>query len=404
MSQVDRASTFRRYGNSIELSAPAPLYLDHAASTPTAPEVIDAMLPWLREAHANPHSSHSHGLRAAAAVESARDEVAALIGAPADEIIFTSGATESNNIALLGLLSQAGLERSLAVSLIEHKSVLEVAEALRARGVEVVRLPVDATGRLQISDIEDHSRTTGRAQRLLSFAHANNEIGTVQALADVVATAHGRGWQVHVDAAQSAGKLPLDVVADDVDLLSLSSHKIYGPGGIGALFIHSALRAQLRPIMFGGGQEAGLRPGTIPTFLAVGFGAAARLAKARMRLDFSMMQSVAQAFLLGLKRGGVAYELLGDPLARLPGLLSIRLPGIDADDLLGRIAQEVSASTGSACSAGELRASHVLRGLGMDERSASEVIRLSFGRSSSVEQGSSAAAIVQAGVEQLQSH
>lgn len=379
---------------------PEPLYLDHAASTPPAEEAIEAMLPWLRNSHANPHSDHHHGRQAAAAVERARAEVAELIGADPEDVVFTSGATEANNLALQGWLGAEGFVRRLAVTAIEHKSVLEVATALRERGVEITRLAVNVEGRLVFSQIEGAlASATAGARQLLTLAHANNEIGTVQALAEIAEAAHHRGWRIHVDAAQSVGKLPIDVRADAIDLLSVSSHKLYGPGGIGALYVDAELSRDLQPVMFGGGQENGLRPGTIPTFLAVGFGAAARVALRRMTDDALHLQAIARQFVSALDQGGVAYQVVGDPIARLPGHVSLRLPGVDAEDLLAMVSPELSASTGSACTSGELRASHVLRALGMSECAASEVVRVSFGRASTLEQAQRAASIFQRSIQ-----
>lgn len=377
-----------------------PLYLDHAASTPPAEEVIEAMLPWLRDSHANPHAGHRHGQLAAAAIERARAEVAELIGADSEDVVFTSGATEANNLALQGWLGTGAAGRRLAVSAIEHKSVLEVAVALRERGVEITRLPVNAEGKLESRQIEAAlvSATTATRQ-LLTIAHANNEIGTVQALAEIASAAHVRGWRIHVDAAQSAGKLPIDVRADTVDLLSISSHKLYGPGGIGALYVEPDLRSELQPVMFGGGQEDGLRPGTIPTFLAVGFGAAARVSRQRMIDDAVHLHTMARQFMSALDDRGVMHQVVGDPISRLPGHVSLRLPGVDAEDLLALVSLELSASTGSACTSGELRVSHVLRALGMSESEASEVVRVSFGRSSTLVQAQQAASIIQHGIQ-----
>jgi cysteine desulfurase len=374
-----------------------PLYLDHAASTPPAEEVVEEMLPWLQTLHANPHSDHRHGQRAAVAIERARAEVAELIGADPEDIVFTSGATEANNLALQGWLNAERPVRRLAVSAIEHKSVLEIATALQYRGVEITPLTVNREGRILLGQ-ETLAAANKDARQLLTLAHVNNEIGTAQAPSEASAAAHARGWRIHMDASQSAGKLPIDVREDAIDFLSVSSHKLYGPGGIGALYIDSELRQEMQPVMFGGGQEAGLRPGTVPAFLAVGFGAAARLALRRMATDAVHLREVAREFLSALDHAGVAYKIVGDPVTRAPGHVSLQLPGIDAEDLLTVVSPELSASTGSACNSGELRASHVLRGLGMDERTASEVVRVSFGRSSTLSQAKRAADIFQSGV------
>lgn len=357
-----------------------PLYLDFAASTPPADEVVEAMLPWLRHAHANPHSDHWHGHRAARAVEDARSSVAALIGAEASDVVFTSGATEANNLALKGLLSQAGARRRLWVSEIEHKSVREPARALAIVGVSVSHVPVDPFGRIDPAAFENLLLSADASPGLVAFTHGNNEIGTLQPIDALVPIAHRHGQAVHLDASQSAAWEPLDVEALPCDLVCVSSHKLYGPAGIGALYVAPHMRHELQPQLHGGGQEGGLRSGTVPAFLAVGFGTAARLALQRKHGDRLRLQAISRELVFALREARVTFEIIGDPVHRLPGHLSLRFPGIDADDLLGVLGPTLSASSGAACAGGELRASPVLRSLGLDERSAGEVMRLSFGR------------------------
>lgn len=364
-----------------------PLYLDHPGSAPPADEVIEAMLPWLRTHHANPHAEHRHGQRAAAAVEQARARVAALIGAEPEEIVFTSGATEANNLALRGLWASGAARGTLAISPIEHKSLLETARDLGESGLTIRTLVTDRTGRIRPDAVRDALGSQDDAQlRLVTFAHANNELGTVQAIADLAAVTHDLDGRVHVDAAQSVGKLSLDVGAMGIDLASLSSHKMYGPAGIGALFVANDLRTAMRPLMTGGGQEGGLRPGTVPVFLAVGFGQAAALAVQRLERDQQHLLKVTTTFVEELRRRNIEHEILSPPQGGLPGLVSLHLPEVDAADLLGRLASCVSASTGSACNAGELRASHVLRAIGLSEAQAGQVVRLGFGRDNSEEE------------------
>lgn len=357
-----------------------PLYLDFAASTPPANEVVDSMLPWLRHAHANPHSDHWHGHRAARAVEDARSAVASLIGAQASDVVFTSGATEANNLALKGLLSPGGARRRLWVSEIEHKSLCEPARALAIDGVSVSRVPVDTCGRIDPAAFEDLLLSADATPGLVALTHGNNEIGTLQPIDALVPIAHRHGQVVHLDASQSAAWEPLDVEALPCDLVCLSSHKLYGPAGIGALYVAPHVRHELRPQLHGGGQEGGLRSGTVPAFLAVGFGTAARLVLQRQHGDRLRLQSISREFEFALREARVTFELMGDPVHRLPGHLSLRFPGIDADDLLGVLGPTLSASSGAACAGGELRASYVLRSLGLNERAAGEVVRLSFGR------------------------
>jgi cysteine desulfurase len=383
------------------LAAPAekPLYLDHPATTPPAEEVIEAMLPWLRTAHANPHADNLHGQRAAAALEQARSEVASLIGADPSEIVFTSGATEANNLALRGFWPRSGAKGVLAVSAIEHKSVLETARDVASGGVSVCMLPADPSGRVAPEAI-DPLRSHTAATILVSCAHANNELGTVQDLARLAAAVQNIGGRFHVDASQSAGKIPMDASALGLDLVSVSSHKLYGPAGIGALFVAADLRGRMRPLLTGGGQEGGLRSGTVPVFLAVGFGRAAALAVARQDNDARHLRLVAAAFLAQLHDAGVEHRVL-TPADGLPGLISLAMPGVEAADLLDRLAPELSASTGSACAAGELRASHVLRAIGLEEAQARQVLRLGFGRTNTAQQARDVARLLATTVKRM---
>jgi cysteine desulfurase len=375
--------------------------LDYAASTPPADEVVDAMLPWLRYAHANPHSEHWHGHRAGQAVDTAREAIADLIGGQVEGVVFTSGATEANNLALKGLLSATGLRRRLWLADIEHKSLREPARFLASVGVVVTPLAVQGTGLLDeaafIAALEGSRNTPG----LIAIAHGNNEIGTLQPVAEFAERAHAYGHVLHVDASQSAGRVALDVETLGCDLLCLSSHKLYGPGGIGALYVTPDLRGDLQPLLHGGGQEGGLRSGTVAPFLAVGLGTAARLAQQRLAQDQTNQTQLAATFVEALKEQRISYELIGHPEQRLPGHVSLRFPGVDAEDLIAVLAPSISVSTGAACSAGELRASHVLRALGLNERAAGEVVRFTFGRSSRLDDALRAAGHVAAAVRRV---
>lgn len=378
-----------------------PMYLDYAASTPPAEEVVDAMLPWLRGGHANPHSVHWHGHRASQAVEQARSHIAELIQAEPRDIVFTSGATEANNLALKGLLSAAGPRRHLWLSGIEHKSLLEPAHALAATGVAVTTLPVDSRGQLDAAALRNLLSGTSRSPGLVALTHGNNEIGTVQVVEVVAPQVRRQGHLLHLDASQSAAWEPLDVGGNGCDLLALSSHKLYGPAGIGALYVSPAVRADLQPQLHGGGQEGGTRSGTLPTFLAVGFGVAARIARERQQEAGAHLRALVAVFLACLRDGNTPYQLIGDPVRRLPGHLSLRFVGVEAEDLLALLWPTLSASTGSACAAGELRASSVLRALALDERAAGEVVRLTFGRSMTNEQVIWAAQEMAAAVQRI---
>ncbi|RBH30008.1 IscS subfamily cysteine desulfurase [Xanthomonas oryzae pv. oryzae] len=368
--------------------AAEPLYMDYAASAPPAEEVVEAMLPWLRGQHANPHAEHWHGARASRAIDDAREAIAALVGGDPEGVIFTSGATEANNLALKGL---AGPNRSrIWLSKLEHKSLLEPARALADQGVVVTTLNVDALGRVDALGLEAQLRVSA-TPGLVAIGHGNNEIGTVQDVAGLARVAHEHGHLLHVDASQTAGHLPLSAIEDELDLVCLSSHKMYGPAGIGALYVDPILLEQLRPMMHGGGQQQGIRSGTVAPFLAVGFGAAAALAQ-RVAVEHRLhLQALGATFLAQLNAQGLVYSLLGDPVDRIPGHVSLHIPGVAADDVLGRLLPHLSASSGAACASGELRASHVLRALGLDESQASQVLRFSFGRSSRLEEAGEAA-------------
>ncbi len=382
-------------------SAEEPLYLDFAASTPPAQEVVEAMLPWLQVSHANPHSDHWHGRRAAQAVEAARQAVADLVGGQPEGVTFTSGATEANNLALKGILSPVAARRYLWLSEIEHKSLLEPARYLATTGVTVQTVPVSITGLIDTTALQSALSTHAQTSGLVAISHGNNEIGTLQPLPELARIAHASGYLLHVDASQSAARVPICVESDGCDFLCVSSHKLYGPGGIGALYVAPELLQDLKPLLHGGGQEGGRRSGTVPPFLAVGFGMAASLAKRNLLKDQQHLARTANAFLLGLAEHGIEVTLIGHPDRRLPGHLSIQFKGIDSEDLTTVLAPFLSASTGAACSAGELRASRILRAIGLDEQAASEVVRFSFGRNSSVAQALKGAQLVSEAIRRI---
>jgi cysteine desulfurase len=368
------------------------IYLDNQASTPTDPEVVDAMAPYWTADFGNPHSmKHAYGWRADDAVTAARQCVADMIGSSAEEIIFTSGATEANNLAILGLLQHsAGAGLNIVVSAIEHKCVLESSRQLSRDGYEIRTAPVSASGHV---DLESIARLIDDRTALVCIMLVNNEIGTVQPISKIAAMCRAVGAVVHCDAAQATTGIAIDVDALGVDMLSLSAHKMYGPKGIGALFISHSVRNRLHPIIYGGGQEGGLRSGTLPTPLCVGFGKAALIVRERRDRDLTLLTSCKEVFLETLRGALSAISVNGaDP--RHPGHLNMRLPGVDADILTANLQPAVAISTGAACSSGIPEPSHVLRALGLDADAASECVRVGFGRFMEVGQARAAAEIL----------
>jgi len=361
-------------------SASEPLiYLDGFATTPMAPEAKEAMLSaWSQPG--NPGSPHHAGERAARVVADARAAVAELIGAAPPEVVFTSGATEANNLAIGGVASRAAGRpsdrRRIIVSAVEHKAVLEPAQALAAIGFEVVVAPVDRCGRL---DLQAFAALLDEGTLLVSVQAANNETGVVQPVREAASLAHRVGALVHCDAAQAAGKIPVDVVELDVDYLSVSAHKLYGPMGVGALFV-SAGAPKPRALQRGGGQEQGLRSGTEPVPLLAGFGAAARLARQQLGRDADHCRRLAQRLRAGLDERQVRLDLTTQETAVVPGALSISLRGVDAEDIVNRLSRAVCLSTGAACSGGQVSPSHVLKAMGYSEVDARHIIRVFCGR------------------------
>ena len=360
------------------------IYLDHLASTPLDPEVRDAMLPWLDAARvANPHSEHAAGWRAAEAVEEARAAVADLIGARPSEIVFTSGGTEANNLALFGSADELG---RVVVSAVEHPSVLEPAKALRSAGMAVNVLPTDASGR---ADLERLERLLEEGPALVSSMAANNEIGTLQPLAEIGALCRRYGAIFHTDAAQALTTLEIDVDAVGVDLLSLSGHKLYGPAGIGALFVRGG--RLLRPLTFGGGQQGGRRPGTVPVALCVGLGTACRLAQARRRADAVEIAALRDRLFNEFSDAVPGLRRNGPAAGSLPGCLNLTFPGVDVADLLLDL-PDIAVSTGSACSSAAGAPSHVLRAIGLTAEHAHATIRFGLGRTTTAREIDAAAA------------
>jgi cysteine desulfurase len=357
----------------------APIYLDYAATTPVAPEVARAMSDALGDEadFGNPSAvTHAFGRRAQARIEAARAQVAALIGATGNDLIFTSGATESNNLALLGIArASVGKTRHIVTSKIEHKAVLDPCRQLEREGFAVTYVAPDSSGIVQ----PDSVRAALRPDTVLvSIMHANNETGVIQDIAAIGAICRERSIPFHVDAAQSVGKLPVDVSALPVDLLSFTAHKIYGPKGIGALYVHPAMRTRLKPVTFGGGQERGLRPGTLPTHQIVGFGAACELAARSLAADSNRLGHLRDRLWEGISRlEGV--HLNGEAAPRLPGILNVSFEGVEGESLVTAL-DSLAVTTGSACSSASGDPSYVLRALGRGTQLAQSSLRFSLGR------------------------
>lgn len=373
----------------------APIYLDYQATTPVDSTVIEAMKPFWSVEFGNPHSQHAAGWRAEHAVGVARDAVARLIGALPEEIVFTSGATEANNLAILGLLQHTAADgRNVVVSAIEHKCVLESARQLERFGYSVRKAPVGRSGHVDLTALGD---LIDANTALVSVMLVNNELGTIQPVAEIAQLCRLSGAVFHCDAAQATAAVAIDVEALGVDLMSLSAHKMYGPKGVGALFVSSAVRSRLRPIIHGGAQEDGLRPGTLPTPLCVGFGEAARVILESREDDARHFAACREVFFATLSTA-FPDVLINGHEPKHPGQLNICLPGIDAASVIANLQPRVALSTGSACSSGIPEPSHVLRAIGLDSVAASQSIRLGFGRSTNEKQAMAAALML---VEEL---
>ena len=357
------------------------IYLDNQATTPCDPRVVEAMMPWFAREYGNPHSAeHAMGERASEAVEAARGHVAALIGASPAEVILTSGATESNNLAIKGLarFAPAGERRRILTVQTEHKCVLESVRDLAGEGFEPVFLPVGTDGLLDLNRLADALRTPAL---LVSVMAVNNETGVRQDMAAISRLVHEAGALLHSDLAQAAGKFVINVEAPRLDLASISSHKLYGPKGIGALYVRRRPRVRLAPLFSGGGQERGLRSGTVPAPLAVGFGEACRLAADEMAQDESRIAALRGRFLGRLESDIPGLRLNGTTNGPqpLPGCLSLRFPGVRALDLIAAC-PDLCVSTGSACTSADIAPSHVLTAMGLAPDEAARTLRVGIGR------------------------
>ncbi|PGH23072.1 cysteine desulfurase, mitochondrial [Polytolypa hystricis UAMH7299] len=356
-----------------------PIYLDMQATTPTDPRVLDAMLPFLTGLYGNPHSrTHAYGWETEKASDQAREHIANLIGADPKEIIFTSGATESNNMSIKGVarfFGRSGKKKHIITTQTEHKCVLDSCRHLQDEGFEVTYLPVQSNGLIKLEDLEAAIRPeTG----LVSIMTVNNEIGVIQPIKEIGAICRSKKVFFHTDAAQAVGKIPIDVNEWNVDLLSISGHKLYGPKGIGACYVRRRPRVRLDPLITGGGQERGLRSGTLAPPLVVGFGEACRIAKEEMEYDSKRIKALSQRLLSGL----LAMEhttLNGDPERHYPGCVNVSFAYVEGESLLMAL-KDIALSSGSACTSASLEPSYVLRALGNSDESAHSSIRFGIGR------------------------
>jgi cysteine desulfurase len=350
------------------------IYLDYNATTPLLPEVVDAMLPFLRDRFGNPSSSHALGRAAREAVGAARAQVAALIGSDPDEIVLTSGGTESNNLAIRGVAEARPDRRHLVTSLVEHPGVAAPCAWLERQGWRVTRARVDGDGRVVVEEVV---AALGPETALVTIMHANNETGVLQPVQAVAEAARRSGALVHTDAAQSVGKVPLDVGALGVDLLSIAGHKLYGPKGVGALYVRKG--TPLRPFVLGAGHERGLRAGTENVASIVGLGVACERARVELASESARVRALRDRLWHELREGVPGLALNGHPSERLPNTLSVRFPGVSGAALLDAV-PFLAASTGSACHAGEEQAPPVVVAMNVPAREALGTVRLTLGR------------------------
>ncbi len=351
-----------------------PIYLDHNATTPVLPEVVDAMLPYLREHFGNPSSGHVYGRRAHEAVERARAQVAALLGCDDGEVIFTSGGTEANNLAIRGVTEALGERRHVVTSVIEHPATEQPCAWLEGHGFTVLRVGVDGDGR---ASTEAAQAAIGHRTALVTVMHSNNETGVLQPIAELAQAAHSQGALMHTDAAQSVGKVAIDVRELDLDLLSVAGHKLYAPKGVGALYVKRG--TTLAPFALGAGHERGLRPGTENVAGIVGLGIACEIAARDMASMAARIAGLRDDLWDCLHAEVPGLQLNGHRTHRLPNTLNVRFPRVSGDTVLAG-APEIAASTGSACHAGHERASAVILAMGVPAGEAIGSVRLTLGR------------------------
>jgi cysteine desulfurase len=355
-----------------------PIYLDYQATTPTDPRVVEAMLPYFTQKFGNPHSrSHRYGWEAEEAVEKARAQVASIIGADPKEIVFTSGATESNNIAIKGVGRFYKDQKNHVITCVtEHKCVLESCRHLQQEGFDVTFLPVQKSGLIRLEDLE---QAITDKTILVSIMAVNNEIGVIQPISEIGRICRERGVFFHTDAAQAVGKIPLDVNAMNIDLMSISAHKFYGPKGIGALYVRRKPRVRLQALFSGGGQERGMRSGTLPTPLCVGIGVACEIAAKEMGAESERLRFLRDRLYKGIMEQLPEVYPNGDLENRIPGNLNLGFAYVEGESLMMGV-KDLSVSSGSACTSASLEPSYVLRALGVEEDLAHTSLRIGLGR------------------------
>lgn len=367
-----------------------PIYLDYNATTPIDPAVADAMEPYLREHFGNPSSDHVYGYRARLAVNDARERLAALLQVEPDEVVFTGGGSEANNLAIKGIAyTRRDRGNHIITSAVEHPAVINTLHYLQQEGYRVTVLPVDPNGQVDVGQVAD---AITPETILISIMHANNEVGTTQPIRAIAAIAHARNVLVHTDAAQSVGKIPVVVPDLGADLLTVAGHKLYAPKGVGALIVRRGLR--LEPLIHGAGHEGGYRAGTENVPYLVGLGQAATLAASRLPEYQQRVGALRDALHHRILEGIPSALLNGHPVERLPNTLNMSFPGVNAGALLAAIRDQVACSTGSACHAGHASPSGVLLAMGRDEGLASAALRLSLGWGTTMDEVRTAAAAI----------
>ncbi|CAO3685205.1 unnamed protein product [Umbelopsis ramanniana] len=355
-----------------------PIYLDMQATSPMDPRVLDAMLPYMTNLYGNPHSrTHQYGWETEKAVEEAREHVAKLIGADPKEVIFTSGATEANNLSLKGVAHfYKGKKKHIITTQIEHKCVLESCRVLQEEGFDVTYLPVQSNGLIDIKQFEEAIRPD---TSIVSIMSVNNEIGVIQPIEEIGKICRKNKVFFHTDAAQAVGKIPMDVNAMNIDLMSISGHKLYGPKGIGAIYVRRRPRVRLEAVQSGGGQERGIRSGTVPTPLVVGLGAACKLATEEMEYDDKRISRLSKRLIDGINAKVEQVVRNGDDVHTYPGCVNLSFSYVEGESLLMAL-KEIALSSGSACTSASLEPSYVLRALGADDEMAHSSIRFGIGR------------------------